>query len=118
MTIEFSATAMQNLLMKSISLEQLNETLKAQPAGSVLLDVRTPKEFSEGYIPGALNIPIDELAMRTNELKSAKTIYVYCKMGGRAVVACEMLEAMGFKDLEVVDELGFPAWKSLGFPTA
>ena len=65
----------------------------------VLLDVRTPKEYSEGYIPGAINIPHDELEARIAELDGArgKEIVVYCRSGRRADIALDLLQKAGFE---------------------
>ena len=64
----------------------------------VLLDVRTPKEFSEGFIPGAINIPHDELEARIAELEGArgKEIVVYCRSGRRSDIALGLLQKAGF----------------------
>ena len=52
-----------------------------------LVDVRTPHEFSEGHIPGALNIPVDEFARRQGELPRDRQIAVYCQVGQRGYLA-------------------------------
>ena len=65
----------------------------------VLLDVRTPKEYSEGFIPGAINIPHDELEARIAELDGArgKEIVVYCRSGRRSDIALDLLQKAGFE---------------------
>ena len=102
--------------MKSITLPELNESLKALTPSQLILDVRTPKEFSEGHVPHAKNIPVDQVMNHLGELSKFSEILVYCKMGGRAYTACEILESLGLKNLSCVDEEGFPAWKEMGFP--
>jgi len=64
----------------------------------VLLDVRTQKEYSEGFIPGAINIPHDELEARIAELEGArgKEIVVYCRSGRRSDIALGLLQKAGF----------------------
>src|SRR5690349_8055238 len=59
------------------------ETVLAAPVGerAFLLDVRTPEEFTSGHIPGAVNIPIDELRSRLAELPQDRTIAAYCQVG-------------------------------------
>ena len=65
--------------------------------GSVtLLDVRTPEEFAQGHIDGAVNIPVDELRQRLGELDPAKTVYVNCHSGLRSYIACRVLAGRGF----------------------
>ncbi len=69
------------------------------PDQVVLLDVRTPKEYSEGFIPGAINIPHDELEARIAELDGArgKEIVVYCRSGRRSDIALDLLQKAGFE---------------------
>jgi len=71
----------------------------------VLLDVRTPKEFSEGFIPGAINIPHDELETRIAELDGArgKEIVVYCRSGRRSDIALGLLQKAGFERVYHLD---------------
>ena len=65
--------------------------------GAKILDVRTPEEFAAGAKPGAINIPVQVIA---NEIaKSANpddTLVIYCKVGGRADVAAQILRSMGY----------------------
>ena len=59
----------------------------------ILLDVRTQAEVDEGKLPEALHIPVDQLATRIGELESVRnrTILCYCKKGGRADKAANLL---------------------------
>ncbi len=65
--------------------------------GAVLLDVRTPREFAEEHIEGAINIPYDEIDARTAEINGlqggdkAVPIVVYCRTGRRAAIAKQTL---------------------------
>jgi rhodanese-related sulfurtransferase len=61
-----------------------------------LLDVRTPAEFAAGHIPGAVNIPIDELRHRRDELPSDRPIVAYCQVGQRGYNATRLLLQRGF----------------------
>ncbi|KXI22450.1 FAD-dependent oxidoreductase [Photobacterium sanguinicancri] len=63
----------------------------------VLLDVRNPAELENGYIAGALNIPVDQLRQRMNELPKDKEIIIYCQVGLRGNVAYRQLVNNGFK---------------------
>ncbi len=60
----------------------------------MLLDVRTPQVFSQGHIPDALNIPVDDLRVRLGELPRA--IAVYCQVGQRGYLAPRILVQAGF----------------------
>ena len=66
--------------------------------GPLLLDVRTPDEFAEGHVPGATNIPVDDLAGRTKELEPYRDrgVVTYCKAGARAEAAAQTLASAGF----------------------
>ena len=61
-----------------------------------LLDVRTPDEFSLNTLPGAVNIPLDELRARLEELDKGKPVYVHCQSGLRSYIACRILTGHGF----------------------
>lgn len=61
-----------------------------------LLDVRTPQEFASGHIPGAVNIPVDELRRRLGELPRDRKIVAYCQVGQRGYLATRILTQSGF----------------------
>ncbi len=69
--------------------------------GGYLLDVRTPLEFDAGHIEGAVNIELDELRNRIDEITISKDIpiYVNCQVGLRAYIAIRILKANGFKNV-------------------
>jgi rhodanese-related sulfurtransferase len=69
--------------------------------GYVLLDVRTPAEFAAGHIPGAVNIPVDELRHRLDELPRDRPVAAYCQVGQRGYLATRVLLAAGFKAANV-----------------
>lgn len=72
------------------------EMLKPDPAVT-LLDARTPGEFARGSIPGFVNIPLDDLRGRINELDAEKPVYVICQSGLRSYVACRILAGNGYE---------------------
>jgi len=74
------------------------ETVLATPAGKhpFLLDVRTPLEYAGGYLPGAVNLPVDELRLRLDELPRDQEIAVYCQVGQRGYLATRILRQAGF----------------------
>ena len=65
--------------------------LVAAPDGPLLLDVRTPGEFAAGHVPGAVNIPHDEVAARLSELEPYRErgVVLYCQSGRRAGMATQ-----------------------------
>jgi NADPH-dependent 2,4-dienoyl-CoA reductase/sulfur reductase-like enzyme/rhodanese-related sulfurtransferase len=78
-------------------------TLVATPLAErpFLLDVRTPQEVAAGSIPGAVNIPVDELRSRLKELPRDREIAVYCQVGQRGYLATRILLQEGFSAVNV-----------------
>ena len=62
----------------------------------MLLDVRTSQEFSQGQIPGAINISVDELRDQLGELPRNRPIAIYCQVGQRGFIATRILMQRGF----------------------
>jgi rhodanese-related sulfurtransferase len=88
-------------------------------AGDVtLIDVRPPDEFAAGHIPGALSVPVAELAKRVEELPRRKEIVAYCRgpYCVMAVTAVEMLRQRGYRARRFIE--GIPAWREHGFPVS
>jgi rhodanese-related sulfurtransferase len=79
--------------------------LEVSDDGPFLLDVRTPKEFGKGRIPGAVNIPHKQLERRIAEIEPYREgdVIVYCETGGRARYAVDVLGKLGFKNLALVE---------------
>jgi rhodanese-related sulfurtransferase len=64
-------------------------------SGAALLDVRTPDEFRDGHLEGAINIPLSDLAARLSELPRDRPLIVYCASGRRSARAVSALRARG-----------------------
>jgi phage shock protein E len=78
-------------------------------AGAALVDVRTPGEFASGHIPGALNVPLQELETRLSELgDKAGPVVVYCASGMRSASARGILRRAGY--LQVHDLGAMRRW--------
>lgn len=84
------------LVRGGISVENMNE-LKAK--GALIVDVRTSAEFAQGNAPGSLNIPLDELTQRMEELDRRKPIILCCASGGRSAYAQRFLQQSGYTDV-------------------
>jgi rhodanese-related sulfurtransferase len=67
------------------------EAARRMDEGARVLDVRTPEEYREGRIPGAIHIPLDELRDRIQELQRDGPVIAYCKAGYRSYHACKIL---------------------------
>jgi len=72
-------------------------------AAPFVLDVRTPDEFASGYVPGAVNIPHDQLASRLGEVPKDRDVVLYCRSGRRAELAGEVLARNGYTRLRHLD---------------
>lgn len=79
----------------------------------ILLDVRTPEEFTSGYIEGAMNIPVQVLADNLSLLPKDQPIIIYCRSGNRSAQAAEILGQNGYD--VVFDMGGINSWQSAGY---
>ncbi|MFO0775071.1 MAG: rhodanese-like domain-containing protein [Nitrospiraceae bacterium] len=106
----------------ALTVEQLREGMMkaASPAekGFVLVDVRSPTEHAEGFIPGTdMNIDYREIKDRHRELgiKPEGHVVLYCQSGHRAGIAAKMLSELGYRHVySVVGSMN--AWKEAGYP--
>ena len=76
--------------------------------GGQIVDVRSEEEFVYGHKDGSINIPLDLLKSRMNELDNTKPIILCCASGSRSAIAKRILMAKGFKNVHNVG-----TWKSL-----
>lgn len=83
-----------------------------------ILDVRTPAEFENRHIPGAYNVPLDQLAEHAPELRAGNggLVVLVCQSGQRANRAEALLHQAGMPDVHVL-EGGMTAWLDEGLPT-
>lgn len=81
-----------------MAMQSLKEIVQDRKA--VFVDVRTAQEFGEDHIPSALNIPLDQIMGRLDELEGLEgPIVLYCRSGNRSGMALHILQAEGFKNL-------------------
>lgn len=89
---------------------------RADGAPMLVLDVRSPDEFAAGHIPGAVNIPHDQLEARAAGLAPAgREVVVYCRSGRRSALAIEALEARGWTGLRHLQG-DMQGWEAAGLP--
>ncbi len=93
----------------SVDAREFAEVLKNPDV--LIIDVRTPQEFSEGHIPDAVNIDIgsEDFFEKMKRLDKEKPVAVYCRSGRRSKIAAERFVGEGFKVTEL--EGGFLTWK-------
>ncbi len=76
--------------------DEFMNIVRNQPKTKLVLDVRTKAEAAAGILPGALNIPVDELSARVSELPKDKEIVTHCRTGLRAEMAYSILRNAGY----------------------
>lgn len=85
-------------ISKGLKQWHLHDADKLPRDGSViLLDTRTAWEYSSGHIEGFVNIPVDELRERLDEIEPGKPVYVICQSGLRSYIATRILEGYGYE---------------------
>ncbi len=98
----------------AISVEDLN-TRRGTPEAYLVVDVRDDKEYRKGHIPGAINIPVEELASHLDELHSPNGVVVYCIVGRRTRQAEQTLLDNGLENIFHIEH-GFSGWLSANYP--
>jgi rhodanese-related sulfurtransferase len=105
-----SNNAFGQVINKKVEKAEFSKLMKK--SGVQLIDVRTSREFSNGFITGAKNIDYngDSFEKQIKKLDKNKPVLVYCAAGGRSENAAELLKEWGFK--EVYDLIGgYNGWK-------
>ena len=97
-----------------VSIDTAIELMEDNP-DIVILDVRTASEYSEGHIEDAINIPVNELETRLDELSKEDDILVYCRTRNRSSSAIQIMEDAGFTQLYHMHE-GISVWTEQGYP--
>jgi rhodanese-related sulfurtransferase len=89
--------------------------LDSAPATVTVVDVRDAKEFAEGHVPGAVNIPVETFAAGSGVLDKGKQIIVYCNSGGRSYNAYRKLQKLAYPNIA---QMIFEDWKDDGLPVS
>jgi rhodanese-related sulfurtransferase len=94
-----------------------NEARSLVAGGAQVVDVRTSQEYDAGHLSGAVNVDVQaaDFPERVGGLDKSATYVLYCRTGGRAGAAADMMLDMGFTD--VVNAGGFDTLAAAGFPT-
>lgn len=82
---------------KSRTTQKTKQTTKNE---TFYVDVRTPAEFAQGSVKGAINIPLDQIENQLAKFKGKKNIVVFCRSGNRSSQAKVILEQNGFKNIK------------------
>lgn len=93
--IGYIAENLKNKLVEQFHIEDI-ESLK-KDKNNLFIDVRNPDEYESGHIDGAINIPLDELRNRLDEIDKNKTLCINCQSALRSYIACRIFSQYGFK---------------------
>ncbi|MEP6263073.1 MAG: rhodanese-like domain-containing protein [Gillisia sp.] len=101
----------ENTDVTILSVEEAKTVLAEEP-GAVFLDVRTPQEFKEGHIEGAvlINFFDEDFKEQVEALDKDKPVYIYCRSGNRSQKAGMILTEMGFQEVYDI-EAGYIGWE-------
>lgn len=89
----YAASNILDGLVKKVDVMEIDQLVED---GEYLLDIRTGEEYSLGNINGSVNIPLDELRDRMDEIPKDRIIYVNCQVGLRGYLGCRILNQNGF----------------------
>jgi phage shock protein E len=94
------AAVLSSALLASVPACASVSEIQSVPSGSLVIDVRTPREYARWHYPGARNIPVTQLEKNLKALGDrSQTIIVYCRSGNRSTTAKRMLLAAGFTNV-------------------
>jgi rhodanese-related sulfurtransferase len=110
-----SAPVASSVTLPLISPQALLERQAKGDSSLFVLDVRTAEEFAAGHVPGAVNVPYDQVASQLAQIPKDKDVVLYCKSGRRAGLAADVLAANGYTKLEHLQG-DMPAWSKEGRP--
>lgn len=101
---------------KNLPAEAFAEKVKQTP-GALVLDVRTPEEFSKGHLKNARNVNWrdTDFADQVAQIDKSKPVFVYCLVGGRSASAASKMREMGFKEVYEL-EGGIIKWRAANLP--
>jgi len=91
----------------------IEEARSGAAQGAQWVDVRSASEFAAGHIPGAMNVPLDQLDARLDDIVKDRQVLVLCQSGQRAAIAANLLANCGRKVF--ILEGGTSAWRSAGY---
>ena len=102
---------------RDISVQDAAALLQNPPQGLVILDVRTPAEFREGHLPGAVNMDYFGGPFETQIQSLPKTapVLLYCRTGNRSGSAYDIMTKAGIGNILHMNE-GITKWQQLGLP--
>jgi len=106
-----TATSAENLIYERLSVPDFQTKLAATKTPQ-LVDVRTPEEYANGNIEGAVNINIkaNDFLHKINQLDKKQPVFVYCQAGGRSEKCAEKMKSLGFSEIYELKS-GYSGWE-------
>ena len=101
------AAVQQRLAVQEISMDAAVQAWRTQSA--VIVDVRTPEEFKDGHIPGAVLIPLADLERRKDEIPKDRPVLLICRSANRSAQANLILQKQGYTNTRSVNK-GMVEW--------
>ena len=115
MIISLAAGCSGSSSYKDLDVEEFAQMLSDRPDGVLLLDVRTPEEFAEGHITGAMNVNwFDENFLEQLEpvLRKDIPVLIYCRGGNRSARAAALIQSSGYRAYNLL--VGYQSWTAAG----
>jgi NADPH-dependent 2,4-dienoyl-CoA reductase/sulfur reductase-like enzyme/rhodanese-related sulfurtransferase len=107
----FQATNVLRGVTQVVTAKELANLINDTPGGSVtVLDVRAKSEYAAGHVPGAVNVPIEELRSRLDDVPKQKPVVTYCAVGQRGYISERILKQHGWNDIRNLSG-GFRSWQ-------
>ena len=106
-------------VLETVPAQEFRQLVDSMAERSVILDVRRPEEFAQGYIEGAELVDFYSESFKDSieNLDRQQTYLVYCRSGYRSGVTLDMMEEAGFTSVYELDG-GFNGWKANGYPVS
>ena len=103
------------VVLKTVSPQEFKQLME-QTQDKVIIDVRTPEEYAQEHIAGAINIDFyaPDFREKLAQLDKNKTYFIYCRSGNRSGQTLQIMKELGFKKVYNL-EGGITAWKSAGY---
>lgn len=107
--------------IKTINMEEFKKVVD-NPEGAMIVDVREPKAYAAGHVPGAINVPRGLIEFKIwkhvgfpDNTDYNKKMYLYCATGGRCTLATKSLQDLGFTDVTAAT-IKLKEWLKAGYP--
>jgi len=108
-----------NQILKDVGVQEAFELIQSNQGNAdfIIIDIRTPEEFNEGYIENAINIDFysETFKQDLDKLDKNKTYFIYCRSGNRSGRAMPIMKDLGFKEVYNLSA-GIKDWIAEGLP--